>query len=50
MSGNYENEAFESDSMGRGSAIGIDEKKHLLKLSVDFLSVKEMKVSAQISV
>ncbi|TNV83154.1 hypothetical protein FGO68_gene15387 [Halteria grandinella] len=40
--------------MGRGSAFGgapsIDEKRHLLKLSIDFLSVKEMKISAQISV
>lgn len=50
MSGAYENDAFESDSMGRGSAFGgapsIDEKRHLLKLSIDFLSVKEMKISA----
>ena len=46
----YENEAFESDSMGRGSAFGGDEKRHQLKLSIDFLSVKEMKLSAQLSV
>ena len=58
MSGNYENDAFESDSMGRGSAIGTganhgsngDGKRHLLKLSVDFLTVKEMKLSASVSV
>jgi len=55
MSGNnYENEGFESDSMGRGSAFGgaaaREEKRHLLKLSIDFLAVKDMRVSASISV
>lgn len=38
----YENEQFEKDST--------DEKKHLLKLSLDFLTVKDLKYSANISV
>jgi centrosomal protein CEP120 len=37
---NYDNEGFESDSIGRASAS--DEKKHLLRLSIDFLSVKDL--------
>jgi hypothetical protein len=63
----YENEGFDSESLGRGSnpigshtppthhqgipvttsgAMNEDLKKHLLKLSIDFLSVKDMRVSA----
>ena len=36
--GNYENEGFDSDSVGRAT----DERRHLLKLSIDFLSVKDL--------
>jgi len=41
MSNNYENDGFESE--------GDDSKRHQLKLSIDFLSVKEMRVSATLS-
>jgi len=54
MSNNYDNDGFESDSMGRQSANHFpgesNEKKHVLKLSIDFLAVKDMKVSANITV
>jgi hypothetical protein len=46
----YENDGFDSESMGRASNQDPDGKKHLLKLSVDFLTVKDMKVSSNISV
>jgi hypothetical protein len=46
MSNNkYENEGFESESVD-----GDQSKRHQLKLSVDFLSVKEMKASATLSI
>lgn len=38
----YENEGFESDG-------NPDDKRHQLKLSIDFLSVKDMRVSATLS-
>jgi hypothetical protein len=44
----YENDGFDSESIGRAS--NTDDKRHLLKLSVDFLSVKEMRISATLSV
>jgi len=51
MSSNiYENDGFDSESMGRASNGDSDNKKHMLKLSVDFLTVKDMKLSANISV
>ena len=46
----YENEAFDSDtSLNRGGDSDSD-KRHLLKLSIDFLTVKDMRVSASLSV
>jgi hypothetical protein len=50
MSNPYENDGFDSESIGRASNGDADQKKHLLKLSVDFLTVKDMKVSANVSV
>jgi hypothetical protein len=51
MSNNpYENDGFDSESIGRASNGDADHKKHLLKLSVDFLTVKDMKMSANITV
>lgn len=44
----YENDAFESDSVGKGSQN--DERRHLLKLSIDFLAVKEMRVCGSFTV
>ena len=49
----YENDGFESDSANANDGTfksSQDEKRHLLKLSIDFLAVKDMKVSANISV
>ncbi len=45
----YENDGFDSESIGRASN-NADDKRHLLKLSIDFLSVKDMKISASLSV
>ena len=42
MSHNYENEGFDSESAGRAGSARSDDKKHHLKLSVDFLTVKDM--------
>ena len=39
----YEDDHFEKED-------GQDEKKHLLRLSVDLLSVKDLKVSANVTV
>lgn len=52
MSNNpYENDGFDSESVGRASnGDAADQKKHMLKLSVDFLTVKDMNVSANVSV
>ena len=42
---NYDNEGFESES-----ADGEQGKRHQLKLAIDFLSVKDMRVSATLSI
>ena len=44
MSNNYENDGFDSE----GGAAD-ESKRHQLKLSIDFLSVKDMRVSATLS-
>ncbi len=43
MSENYEQDGFEQSEGSEG-------QKHMLKLSIDFLGVKDMKLSASISV
>lgn len=43
---NYDNEGFESES----AADGDQAKRHQLKLAIDFLSVKDMRVSATLSI
>jgi hypothetical protein len=42
MSSDYENDGFERDDQLS------DEKKHLLKLTIDFLTVKDFKMSANL--
>ena len=50
MSNPYENDGFDSESMGRASNGDDQQKKHALKLSIDFLTVKDMRISANLSV
>lgn len=51
LQNNYENEGFDSESIGRNSnGAGDAERRHQLKLAVDFLTVKDLNQSASISV